>query len=62
MVKNMNQTLLTIVIFAFLVLFIVSPFAGLAGLMIMLLIAAFFFLVANVFQAIIGSDANLKEP
>ncbi|MBH8555915.1 hypothetical protein I8751_26945 [Nostocaceae cyanobacterium CENA357] len=58
----MNQTLLTILIFAFLVLFIVSPFAGLAGLMIMLLIAAFFFLVANVFQAIIGSDPNPREP
>ncbi|MEA5503164.1 hypothetical protein VB735_08600 [Halotia wernerae UHCC 0503] len=58
----MNQTLLTILIFGLLLLFIVSPFAAFAGLMLMLLIAAFLFLIANVFQAIIGGDINPKEP
>ncbi|WGV25169.1 hypothetical protein [Halotia branconii] len=58
----MNQTILTILVFGLLLLFIVSPFAALAGLMIMLLIAAFFFFFANVFQAIIGGDINSKEP
>ncbi len=56
----MNRTLLTILMFAFLLLFITSPFAALASLMLVLFVAAFFFLVENLFQAIIGSntDAN----
>jgi hypothetical protein len=42
--------------FAFLLLFIISPFATLASLMLVLLGAAFFFLLGNIFQAIIGSS------
>ncbi|MBA3923734.1 MAG: hypothetical protein H0X31_19395 [Nostocaceae cyanobacterium] len=59
----MNKTLLTILMFAFLLLFIVSPFSALAGLMLVALIGSFFFLLGNVFQAIIGgSDADSKSP
>ncbi|MBP5976213.1 hypothetical protein HW132_26655 [Brasilonema sp. CT11] len=55
----MNKTLISILMFGFLLLFIISPFAGLASLMILLLLTAFFSLVSNIFQAIIGSsDTN----
>ncbi|BAZ71258.1 hypothetical protein NIES4106_60550 (plasmid) [Fischerella sp. NIES-4106] len=54
----MNRTLLTILMFAFLLLFITSPFAALASLMLVLLVAAFFFLVGNLFQAIVGSNTD----
>lgn len=55
----MNRTLLSILTFAFLLLFITSPFAALAALMLVLVVAAFFSLFGNVFQAIIGGkNAN----
>jgi len=54
----MNKTLLSTLIFAFLLLFILSPFAGLASLMLVLLVGAFFSLLGNIFQAIIGSDSD----
>ncbi|BAY75031.1 MAG: hypothetical protein RMY28_014815 [Nostoc sp. ChiSLP01] len=54
----MNKTLLSILMFGLLLLFIVSPFAGLASLMFILLVAAFLSLAGNVFQAIIGGDTN----
>ncbi|MGI8500574.1 MAG: hypothetical protein ACR2LR_05475 [Hassallia sp.] len=57
----MNKTLLSTLIFAFLLLFILSPFAGLASLMLVLLVAAFFSLVGNIFQAIIGSKSNSQS-
>ncbi len=52
----MNKTLMITLMFAFLLLFIISPFATLASLMLLLLFTAFFFLVSNIFQAIIGSN------
>lgn len=57
----MNKTLLSTLIFAFLLLFIVSPFAGLASLMLVLLVGAFFSLVGNIFQAIIGSNSDSRS-
>ncbi|MBW4612167.1 MAG: hypothetical protein KME21_02600 [Desmonostoc vinosum HA7617-LM4] len=60
--KNTNKTLLTILIFAFLVLFIFSPFAALASLMLVILVAATFSLLANILQAIISGDTNPKQP
>lgn len=57
----MNKTLLSILIFAFLLLFIVSPFAGLASLMLILLVAAFFSLLGNIFQVILGGDSDSKS-
>ena len=57
----MNKTLLSTLIFAFLILFILSPFAGLASLMLVLLIAAFLSLVGNILQAIIGSNSDLQS-
>jgi hypothetical protein len=57
----MNKTLLSTLIFAFLLLFIVSPFAGLASLMLVLLVAAFFSLLGNIFQVIIGGDSDSKS-
>ncbi|MDF5739752.1 MULTISPECIES: hypothetical protein [unclassified Nostoc] len=56
----MNKTLLTILMFALLLLFIISPFAALASLMLVVLVSAFLSLVANLFQAIIGGDTNPK--
>ena len=57
----MNKTLLSTLIFAFLLLFIVSPFAGLASLMLVLLVAAFFSLLGNIFQVILGGDSDSKS-
>jgi uncharacterized protein YhhL (DUF1145 family) len=57
----MNKTLLSILIFAFLLLFIVSPFAGLASLMLVLLVGAFLSLVGNIFQVILGGNSDSKS-
>ncbi|GAA6619850.1 hypothetical protein [Scytonema sp. NUACC26] len=50
----MNRVLLTSLMFIFLLLFIVSPFAALASLMIVLLVSAFLLFIRNIFLAIIG--------
>ncbi|MGF1939078.1 MAG: hypothetical protein RM347_032800 [Nostoc sp. ChiQUE02] len=57
----MNNTLLRILMFGLLILFIISPFAALASLMLVLLVAGFFFLLGDVFQAIIGGDTDPKK-
>ncbi|WP_190240730.1 hypothetical protein [Nostoc sp. 'Peltigera membranacea cyanobiont' 210A] len=57
----MNKTLLKILMFVLLILFIISPFASLAGLMLVVLVGAFFFLLGDVFQAIIGGDTDPKK-
>ncbi|MHC5745889.1 MAG: hypothetical protein ACYTXT_29130 [Nostoc sp.] len=57
----MNKTLLKILMFALLILFIISPFAALASLMIVVLVAAFLFLLGDAFQAIIGGDTDPKN-
>ncbi|WP_189523606.1 hypothetical protein [Nostoc sp. PA-18-2419] len=57
----MNRTLLTTLMFAFLVLFITSPFAALGSLMLVLLAGAFLFLVGNVFQALVGGNADTNQ-
>ncbi|MEH2071385.1 MAG: hypothetical protein V7K47_25080 [Nostoc sp.] len=57
----MNRTLLTILMFGFLVLFITSPFAALGSLMLVLLFGAFFSLVGNVFQAIVGGNTDTNQ-
>lgn len=54
----MHRTLLTTLIFIFLILFIISPFAALANLMIVLLVAAFFFSLGNVLQAIVAKKTD----
>ncbi|MGH8000484.1 MAG: hypothetical protein ACREPR_13910 [Brasilonema sp.] len=54
--KKMNKTLIITLMFAFLLLFIISPFATLASLMLLLLGAAFFSVLWNIFQAVIGSS------
>lgn len=56
----MNKTLVTILMFALLILFIISPFAALASLMLIVLVSAFFSLLGNLFQVIIGGDTNPK--
>ncbi len=57
----MNKILLKILMFALLILFIISPFAALASLMLVVLVAAFFFLLGDVFQAIIGRNTDPKK-
>ncbi|MDZ8185231.1 MAG: hypothetical protein RMX96_10305 [Nostoc sp. ChiSLP02] len=57
----MNRTLLSILMFAFLLLFIISPFAALASLMLVLLVGAFLFLAGNIFQVIIGGNPDTKK-
>ncbi|MBN3939432.1 hypothetical protein [Nostoc sp. NMS9] len=57
----MNKTLLKILMFGLLILFIISPFAALASLMLLVLVSAFLFLLSDVFQAIIGGDTDPKK-
>ncbi|MFN6499878.1 MAG: hypothetical protein RMX65_023200 [Nostoc sp. DedQUE01] len=57
----MNRTVLTILMFTFLVLFITSPFAALASLMLVLLVGAFLFLLGNIFQTIISGNADTNK-
>lgn len=52
----MNRTLIITLLFAFILLFLVSPFASLASLMFLLLGAAFFFFIWNIFLAVTGSS------
>ncbi len=58
----MIKQLITIVVLSMLLLFIVSPFSALAGLMLILFVAAAYTLAINLFQAFIGSsNADTKE-
>ncbi|MCC5638316.1 hypothetical protein LC593_21245 [Nostoc sp. CHAB 5844] len=57
----MNKTLITTVIFAMLILLIFSPFAALASLMIVLLVAATFWFIKNLLQVIISGNVNSRE-
>jgi hypothetical protein len=57
----MNKTLVTILLFAGLVLFIISPFAGLASLMLVLLVAALFSTLSTVVQILIGGDTKKER-
>lgn len=54
----MFRILISILMFVFLFLFVTSPFAALAGLMFILLIAGFLLLLGNIFQALLGTDGN----
>ncbi len=57
----MQKTLLTTLIFALLVLFIFSPFAALAGLMIVLFITATIFFLNNILQVILGTNTSERK-
>ncbi|MEA5595024.1 hypothetical protein [Rivularia sp. UHCC 0363] len=58
----MNRQLIAIIVFGMLLLFIISPFSGLASLMLILVGAAIYNLVINLFQAFIGqSKTDTKE-
>ncbi|AFY56457.1 hypothetical protein Riv7116_4017 [Rivularia sp. PCC 7116] len=58
----MNKPLVSIIVFGLLLLFVLSPFSALAGLMLILLVAAIYNLGINLFQALIGSsEADAKE-
>lgn len=57
----MNKTLLTILMLALLLLFIISPFAALTSLMLLVLVSAFFSLLGNLFKARIGGDTDPKR-
>ncbi|BBD61908.1 hypothetical protein NIES2109_47440 [Nostoc sp. HK-01] len=57
----MNKTLITSVIFAMLILLIVSPFAALASLMIVLLVSATFWFIKNLLQTIISGHVQSTE-
>jgi hypothetical protein len=52
----MNRALLTSLMCIFLVLFILSPFAALASLMIFLLVSTLLLFIRNIFLAIIGNS------
>ena len=57
----MINQLITIVVLSMLLLFIVSPFSALAGLMLILFVAAAYTLAINLFQVLIGSSTDSKE-
>ena len=54
----MNKTLVTILLFMGLLLFITSPFAALAGLMLILLVGALFSTIATLVRALVKGDTK----
>lgn len=58
----MNKTLVSILLFAFLLLFIVSPFAALSGLMLVSLVAGLLFVLNNLLQVIIHHETDSNSP
>lgn len=55
----MNRNIITLLTFGLLILFIFSPFAAFAGLMLVLFIAALFTAFGNILQVAIGdTDKN----
>ena len=57
----MSKSLISVIVFGLLLLFLLSPFSGLAALMLVLFIAATYNVVINLFRAFIGekkADAN----
>lgn len=58
----MNKTLVSILMFAFLLLFIVSPFAALSGLMLVSVITGLLFVLNNLLQVIIHHETDSNSP
>lgn len=54
----MNKALVTILLFAGLLLFLVSPFAALASLMLVLLVGALFSTISTLVQVIVRGDTK----
>ena len=54
----MNKTLVTILLFMGLLLFLTSPFAALASLMLILLVGALFSTISTVVQALVKGDTT----
>ncbi len=58
----MNKSLLTILLFIGLLLFLTSPFAALASLMLVLLVGSLFWTISTLVQTIIKGDTNSDSP
>lgn len=58
----MNKTLLTILLFMGLLLFLTSPFAALASLMLVLLVGSLFWTISTLVQTIIRGDTKSDSP
>ena len=58
----MNKSLLTILLFIGLLLFLTSPFAALASLMLVLLVGSLFWTISTLVQTIIKGDTNRDSP
>ena len=57
----MSKSLISVIVFG-LLLFLLSPFSGLAALMLVLFIAATYNVVINLFRAFVGDNkADAKE-
>lgn len=54
----MNKTLVTILLFMGLLLFLTSPFAALAALMLILLVGALFSTISTVVRTLIKGDTT----
>lgn len=54
----MNKPLLTILLFIGLLLFIISPFAALASLMLVLLVAGLFTTIWTLVRTFVSGDTN----
>lgn len=57
----MNNALISIVIFGLLILFILSPFAALASLMLVLLGASIFLFFNKILQILISGNSEQRE-
>ncbi len=54
----MNKTLISLLVFALLLMFVFSPFAAFVGLILVLFVSGLFAFVINIFKILIGDQQS----
>jgi hypothetical protein len=57
----MNRTVISLLVFALLLMFIFSPFAAFAGLMLVLFVSGLFTFIVNIFKILVGDTKSSQN-
>jgi hypothetical protein len=57
----MNKTVISLLVFALLIMFIFSPFAAFAGLMLVLFVFGLFTFIVNIFKILVGDKESSQN-
>ena len=57
----MNKTVISLLVFALLLMFIFSPFAALGGLMLVLFVSGLFTFIVNLFKILVGDQESSQN-